>query len=892
MNWTVVCARRVFKSALLTSSVGCAFVSPMAALAQSAPSAQQAGQQDPANPQAVEQAGANQTAAEADPSVADIVVTGQRLGFSTTSQIKRDAPQSVSVLTTTDLRNIPDTILIDIVRRVPGLQVSQGGGGGIVSIRGLSQTENRLNGRNFPSGIGRNFDVATLPGDLVSGLAVYKTPTADQIEGGIAGIIDFRTRRPFDFDGFAGSITVKGVYANLDDKVDPIASGYLSNRWDTGMGQVGVLVGGSFQRQRNGLDLLTTNGNTLQTNAGGTNVDAPTAVYKRYFFNDKELATGYGSLQWRPSDTLEMVADVLYNRTSNLGGLQNLSVNLQGGTPTGAFALHPNSNAFRSGNYRNVPLDSGLDVFGGTLDALQAAYNATYTNDRATITFDAAYTRSTFKGPGGGIGTTSTAPTVAYNADVRYPSFVVGGVDQTNAANFAFSNFYEYINRDKSNDLQLRLDGKYDFEGTLRSVQVGLRYDDRDIGHTGGFRGATVPANIGTVAASGLSVQTANDLYAGTPVTQRQWASFDKRSLSSYIEGTRGIFGVSGPVPDAPASAYNGVEKVISAYGMASFAVPVLGIPVDGNVGIRVTQTDFTLNGTTTTTTTTGGVTTTALTPQTSGSKYMDVLPSANLRLTLADELFLRLSYSKQVTRPGFAQLAPITVLNFQDRIGSSGNPNLKPLRADQLDASLEYYFGSDDSVYVAGFYKDVSGFIRNETTAAAVAGFQITRPTNATNGYVAGAEVGYRQTFRFLPGALSGLGVQGSYTYVEGSRSPNAAGYVVPYEQITRHNYQLSGTYRKYGISANVNWVWRSRLLEATSNDPRGRPDYRTPFGQLDANLIYELTPRVNVIVSGVNLTQSLIRRSFQDTRFFAQNALENRRILAGVQIKLGGGI
>lgn len=849
--------------------------------------------------QAVDQAGATQPAPEADPTVADIVVSGQRLGFSTTSQIKRDAPQSVSVLTTTDLRNIPDTILIDIVRRVPGLQVSQGGGGGIVSIRGLSQTENRLNGRNFPSGIGRNFDVATLPGDLVSGVAVYKTPTADQIEGGIAGIIDFRTRRPFDFDGFAASFTGKGVHTNLDDKIDPVLSGYASNRWETGAGEFGLLVGGSFQRQRNALDLLTTNGNNLQTGAGGTNIDAPTTVYKRYFYNDKELSTGYGSLQWRPNDALEMVVDVLYNSTTNRGGLQNLSAVLSSGsttapsgTPTGPFTLYPNSNVFQSGNYRSVPLDSGRDEFGATLNAFQAGYNAIYKQDDATISFDVAYTRSTNDAPGGGIAMRATAPTVAYDGSVKYPSFVVGGIDQTNQANYAFSNFYEYANRDESDDLVLRLDGTYKFDGTLRTLQFGLRYDDRDISHTGGFRGATVPATIGTVQASGLSRLTDDDLYGKAPISQRQWASFGPDVLGKGLGRTRSLFGVTGDVPNAPASAYDGKEKIWSAYGMATFAAPILGIPVDGNVGLRVTQTDFTLNGTTASTTTTGGITTTVLTPQTTGSKYVDVLPSANLRLTLADNLFLRLSYSQQVSRPGFGQLAPVTTLDFANRIGSSGNPDLKPLRADQLDASLEYYFGPDNSVYVAGFYKDVSGFIRNETTATAVSGFQITRPVNAADGYVAGTEIGYRQNFGFLPGALSGLGVQGSYTFVEGSKEPNAAGYVVPYEQITKHNYQLSGFYRKYGISANVNWVWRSRLLEATSNDPRGRPDYRTPFGQLDANLIYALTPRVNLIVSGVNLTQSLIRRSFQDVRFFAQDALENRRIYAGFQIKLGGGI
>lgn len=144
-------------------------------------------------------------------------------------------------------------------------------------------------------------------------------------------------------------------------------------------------------------------------------------------------------------------------------------------------------------------------------------------------------------------------------------------------------------------------------------------------------------------------------------------------------------------------------------------------------------------------------------------------------------------------------------------RTGSSGNPDLKPLRADQFDASLEHYFGPDNSIYAAGFYKSITGFVANGVTTLSFDGipYQITRPENLNKGYIAGAEVGYRHTFSFLPGALSGLGLQGSYTYVDGTRRPNRVGIVTPYEQITKHNYQISGFYDKFGIRANVNWVW-----------------------------------------------------------------------------------
>lgn len=869
------------RSALLLSTAILGVAVGTSAVAQDAPAAA-----PPVAGQAADPQGA------VDQDVADIVVTGQRLGFSTTSQIKRDAPQSVSVLTTTDLRNIPDTVLIDIVRRVPGLQVSQGGGGGIVSIRGLSQTENRLNGRNFPSALGRNFDIATLPGDLVSGVAVYKTPTADQIEGGIGGVIDFRTRRPFDFDGYAGSLTAKGVYTNLDDKIDPVISGYIGNRWETGIGDVGIMVGGSFQRQRNALHLLTADGNRTPTTGAAAGINAPTNVWKRYFENTKELTTVYGSLQWRPSPSLEMVVDVLYNDSVNQGGLQNLGAFLNQGTAVLPFSVYDSSNIFRSGRYTNVPVESSTSTFGGSLDALQVGYNATWKDDRATVVADVAYTRSTNRNSGGFLAMQTTAPQVAYDAGSSFPGAVLTGVDPTVLANYRYTGFNEYRNDENGDDLAARLDGTYTLDGAIRTLQFGVRYDRRSVDRQTGFRPANLPTTLPSVTSNPFVELTPDDLYKDDGLEQRRWATFSYRALrGGGLAQSRALFGVAGAVPLNPAQAYSGKEESYTSYGMATFAFPIVGLPVDGNVGVRIVKTDLSIDATLTQPNGT-------LVPDSRTTSYVDVLPSVNLRFTLAPELFLRLAYSKQLTRPSFGQLAPVATLSLggttANNTGASGNPDLLPLRADQFDASLEHYFGRDNSVYVAGFYKDVRGFIRNETVTQIIGGqsFLITRPQNLDKGYVAGAEVGYRQTFSFLPGALSGLGVQGSYTYVNGTRAPNNAGIVVPYEQITKHNYQISGFFNKYGISANVNWVWRSRLLEAASGNAAGQPDYRIPFGQLDANLIYALTPKVNLIVSGVNLTQSLIRRSFQDTRYFAQNALENRRILAGVQIKLGGGI
>ena len=61
------------------------------------------------------------------------------------------------------------------------------------------------------------------------------------IEGGIAGTVNLRTRLPFDQDGqvFAASGTMN--YGDITERGTPDASVLYSNRWNTGIGEFGLL---------------------------------------------------------------------------------------------------------------------------------------------------------------------------------------------------------------------------------------------------------------------------------------------------------------------------------------------------------------------------------------------------------------------------------------------------------------------------------------------------------------------------------------------------------------------------------------------------------------------------------------------------------------------------
>src|SRR3546814_19683514 len=94
-----------------------------------------------------------------------------------------------------------------------------------------------MNGRDiFTAGGGRGFNLQDFPSELLGGIDVYTTPTADLIEGGIGGVIALRTRTPLDFDGFELSGRVRGRYDTPSAKIHPQVSALVTALWKDGGG--------------------------------------------------------------------------------------------------------------------------------------------------------------------------------------------------------------------------------------------------------------------------------------------------------------------------------------------------------------------------------------------------------------------------------------------------------------------------------------------------------------------------------------------------------------------------------------------------------------------------------------------------------------------------------
>ena len=185
----------------------------------------------------------------------EVVVTGYRQALESAQNIKRNSDAIVDSVTAEDIGALPDRSVVETLQRIPGVSInrfaagvdpdhfsSEGSG---ATVRGLTYVRSEFNGREAFSALnGRSLGFQDVPSELLGGVDVFKSPTADRIEGGISGIVNLRTRKPFDTKGAYLAATVENNYGDFVSKSAPTVSLLGSTRWKTGIGDIGIL--GSF----------------------------------------------------------------------------------------------------------------------------------------------------------------------------------------------------------------------------------------------------------------------------------------------------------------------------------------------------------------------------------------------------------------------------------------------------------------------------------------------------------------------------------------------------------------------------------------------------------------------------------------------------------------------
>lgn len=247
--------------------------------------------------------------------IEEIVVSGVRQNLQNAQEIKRQSDTFVDAISADDIGALPDRSVLEAMQRIPGVSIERfaaandpdhiGVEGSGAVVRGMTQTRSEFNGRDsFTANSGRGLSFQDVPPELMAGVDIYKNQTADMIEGGIAGTISLRTRKPFDQDGRKFSFSADVTYGDMAEKTTPTFSALFSDRWDTSAGEFGFLINVSdskLEAQSHGIQNdrmefrpiepipMAGDGNTL--NPGFTYVTNPYIYDGTFFFGGPNSGT-------------------------------------------------------------------------------------------------------------------------------------------------------------------------------------------------------------------------------------------------------------------------------------------------------------------------------------------------------------------------------------------------------------------------------------------------------------------------------------------------------------------------------------------------------------------------------------------------------------------------
>jgi TonB-dependent receptor len=826
-----------------------------AALAMIAsPAAAQPEQTEPGEQAQETPADSTDTAADAGTTEEDtIVVTGLRQSLRSAQNIRRNSDQIVDAVVAEDIGKLPDVAVSDTAARIPGIQVERSGGeASRVLLRGLDRTfyTTTYNGREIFTAETRSVALQDFPAGGISAIEAFKTSTANLVEPGLAGLINVRSRRPFDFDGFELAGSVWGVYPNQSRDIEPNAQLLLSNRWDVGGGEIGALINFSYTRLHY-RDSIRRHGFFIADLAGGRSPDWPEI---RYNEAERWRPSINGAIQWRPSPNVELYVEGLWQGFRERSSDRMWAQPLWGGASYENIVFQPGSNRIISGTVNTPTACCGGNHTWGFQGATrretntyQFAVGGRFDVGDLRISADLARTDSTFD-----LRTESVdyeINTKNYSVDWFTgvpggpgPTFQIRGIDPTNPAIYNYRGFFEDYLTASGDDWQARLDFEYEPTGIsfIPRLQWGVRYVDRN-------SAAQAGAFYWNLRDQGISISEVPLDYVLYPRGFRgddnppfpiQWLgpSFESvwnnlTELRQFNINRTGTGSVDGPANE-PGRTFNIDERSYAAYAQLNYEFIAGTTTIDGSFGLRAVQTDTDTQGTI--------FTTAGPQPINFENSYTDWLPNANLRIAFGDGWQVRLAASQTRTRPTFQQLNPALQLAPPPgctpggptdcvRTGSGGNPFLDPLTSNNYDASLEYYFSPTGFASVAVFRRDLEGFITNRTfefpepDPETGLPLVITGPVNTREGTIKGFEAQVSSFFDFLPGVLSGLGAQANVTYIDakadfivfGDDNPNQAFINRRIPDVSRWTYNLVGMYERGGLTLRLAYNKRTWFPE-----------------------------------------------------------------------------
>lgn len=834
------------------------------------------------------------------------VVSGTRASLAKSREAKRAAKIISDTIVAEDVAKFPDLNLAEALQRLPGVAINrEAGEGRRVSLRGMGPdfTRVQLNGMEVLGNVDspqdsrgqgsrdRAFDFNIFASELFNRMDVYKSFDASQNEGGLAGTIGLFTAKPFDNPGFNGALSTQ-LGSNTQTKdLQPRGAFQISNTWGK---TFGALLSVAYSNRRTEEQGTNTFRWRPAANANGSNITAlPAATQALLTSGQLRFARGNrmsswqsdserlgitAAFQWRPTENIDFTLDILHGEFT--GERDELHLNSRGanssswlgGGTTVAGVVHPHStiNELRY-NERNEVVY--IDVTGGnvaTETRRQLAENIFdqvvlsgnwRINDRLKASGLIGAEQSEYDMPisdkfyleafGGAISDYTRDPYYGYHTY----KFDTANPANWNAHEIDFSSSYQRSKFDNA---------KVDFDLFLKtgsSLKFGV---SRQAFSNEGYQQATNDLLLPQFQSGAVDDNPAAYAKVFSDHKDADWVivDFDKALQALGVTRTLG----------AKTGIFEVEEVTTAGYVRYDWEGTIAGKSVSANAGLRAYKTEVTSSGTAN------------IGPITVVKSYDDILPALNGTLKLSDNLLLRAAFSRNINRPTLGSMAvngTVTNTNGEIKV-SAGNPGLEPYDSDNIDLSLEWYFGDVGYAAVGYYHKSITGFIGNllstnvpySTTGlpldllpgltATTNVAEYNRPVNFEDTKIQGLELSVQADLKFLPAPFDQLGFIGNVSFIDGeldyaSPAEQAAGihYVSPISGLSDllGNATLYYETKKWGarISANYRKGYVAFPL-AIATDEIGDGFNSTVY--VDCSAFYQINDKLKLTFDVINLT------------------------------------
>lgn len=833
---------------------------------------------------------------------ADIVVTGQRAQQYRSIEAKKDAIGIIDVSAADEIGSLPDRNVAEVVERLPGVGVTYDQGEGrYVAVRGVPSNLNgyTINGFELgnPDGSTRSLPLDVISGQLLNRVEVAKVKTADMDAQGIGGNINLVTQTAFDFKQTT-TLLLNGQVGKqqFNDRPPVRGDASIATRFGDDE-QFGLVLGGSYSDRT-----FVSYGFYPDSWAPDTRWKrggAPINIKYTNYTIERERLGATGSFDWKVDDHSQLYVRGLYSHYSeheqrpryrldfvtlvpNADGITGTAI----GTATSANGATAGTGPERRVDYRTD--DKIKSVFsmtaGGTSD--YDAFKLDYAIGRVKNSVSDKIPLWQFRcNPG--------------TVDVNFTDYVYTATPRSECTASQLQ-FRQYSLQDQEGAERIwqgKIDGTYKLNdmGEDSFVRIGAKYrtTDKVFDQTNDVwtRGATAATRF-TLAQANAGGPTYK-VYPDGDNTDKVYLNgptIDENAIKAFtaqnINGPLFVKDVATSLANNTLSDLDISEDVFAAYAMAQLEFGKLTVIP----GVRFEHTKLGIggfridNGTT-------------VVPLHFKNDYNDILPSLIFKLKPTEQTIVRLAYSKSIGRPEYSSLTPGGTLSTtgSDTL-SSGNPNLKPYRADNADLMAEWYFAQGGLLSAGAFAKWIRNPIFTQTqtqTNVTYAGtvypiLMVTQPFNADSGHIYGIEAQYRQQFTMLPGLLSGFGIDLNVTLTKSSvRTLGTGSRKTTFPNQSGHLYGAQLFYQKGPFEASIAYHVTGKallLLGATANDDQFNNDLR----RLDAKASVKIWEDVSVFVEAQNLTDEPTRQyQAGNPDWLIQNERYGRTFYAGVSAK-----